>query len=221
MSNLEAIEKPCIVVGAGGHGTVVADAMQSCAREVLGFVDPRGFSDQMSVTGLPLLGNDDALVNFDPKRVLLLNGIGATTGGIIRSQVQKRIEMMGYVFEGVRHPTATISVYSIIERCVQVMAQSVVQAGASVDRGTIINTGAVVEHGVNLDEFVHVAPNATICGDVSIGALSYIGAGSVIKQGVALGPRTIVAAGAVVVNNHFGGGVLTGVPAVVVKGCKQ
>lgn len=51
-------ERPVIVVGAAGHGQVVADALQASGRMVPGFVD-RSVARRATVAGLPVRGDDD------------------------------------------------------------------------------------------------------------------------------------------------------------------
>jgi len=93
------------------------------------------------------------------------------------------------------------------------MAASVVQIGAIIGEGCIVNTAAVVEHDVSLSKWVHVAPRALLCGAVVVGEGSHIGAGAVVREGINLGAGTLVGAGAVVVDDFEGGGTLIGVPA--------
>ena len=206
-------ERPVIVVGAGGHGQVVADALQASGRVVLGFVD-RGAVPGTMVNGLPVLGDDDWLGSdggYD-----LANGIGgsggnANNGG--RREVQKRLEAAGFNFVQVRHPTAVVSAGADIGPGVQLLACSVVQIGARVGAGAIVNTAAIVEHGCRVGAFTHCATGAILCGDVTVGSDAHVGAGAVVRQGVTLEDRVVVGAGAVVLGPGTGQGPLIGVPA--------
>jgi sugar O-acyltransferase (sialic acid O-acetyltransferase NeuD family) len=202
-----------IIVGAGGHAAVVADALLAAGMHVLGFVDDDLAMRGRELCGLPVLGDDAVLSTHDPGRVSLANGIGGTKGEGLRAAVQLRLETAGWHFATVRHPGAVVSPFARLGPGVQFMAHSVVQPGASLGAGCIVNSAAVVEHDVKLGAFVHVACNATLCGGVSVGEHSHVGAAAVVKQGVRLGKGTVVGAGAVVVSDFQGGGTLTGVPA--------
>ncbi len=207
---------PVIVVGAGGHGGVVADALQAAGHRVLGFVDPRAELAGMQRGGLPVLGSDEALAAYSPHDVRLANGIGGTRPSPSRADVQARLESAGWIFIGVRHPSAIVSTTATIADTAQLLARCVVQTGARIGPAALVNTGAIVEHDVCVSAHVHVAPGAIVCGDVSLGAGCHVGAGAVVRQGLVLGPRTLVAAGAVVVRSHHDGHVLlAGVPAIV------
>jgi sugar O-acyltransferase (sialic acid O-acetyltransferase NeuD family) len=206
-----------IIIGAGGHASVVADALIASGISVLGFVDNDVTRHGKQLCGLPVLGGDDALAGFDASLVGLVNGIGGTKGEGRRSEVQKKLEALGWHFLSVRHPSAMVSSYAQLGHGIQLMANCVVQPGAKVSAGCIVNTAAVVEHDVELGQFVHVATNATLCGGVKVGAHSHIGAAAVILQGLVLGESTVVGAGAVVTNPYEGRQTLVGVPAHPVK----
>ena len=207
-------ERPVIVVGAGGHGAVVADALLAEGREVLGFVVSVLPEPKSPLPGLEVIGTDGSL---DPQGGYdLANGIGGTGRGEtsgLRRRVQGRLEMLGFRFTGLRHPSAVVSLNAVVGEGVQLMARSVVQAGARVDAGAIINTGVIIEHGCHIGAFTHCASGAVLCGDVSVGEGAHIGAGSVIRQGVCLEAGVIVGAGAVVLDAGSGQGMLVGVPA--------
>ncbi len=204
---------PVIIVGAGGHGRVLADALLLSGRTVLGFVDADATLHDTTVMGLKVLGDDSRLIAGEWPEAELVNGIGGPPGGRVRRDVQTRLETHGRRFTGVRHPSAVISPFAEVDATAQVLARTVVQAGAVVCHGCIVNTGAVVEHDCTLEAFTHCAPGSILCGDVRIGATCHIGAGAVVREGVTLGDGVVVGAGAVVVDDHAGPALLLGVPA--------
>lgn len=202
-----------IVIGAGGHAAVVADALLAAGREVLGFTDVDPARKGAMLCGRPVLGDDNVLAGRRADGVVLVNGIGGVRSTELRRAVQSRLTANGWQFAGVHHPAAIVSPLARLASDVQVLAGAIVQVGAALGSGTIVNTAAVVEHDCVVGEFVHIAPRAVLCGDVRVGDESHIGAGAVVRQGLQLGPRTVAGAGAVVVKNSEGGALLVGVPA--------
>ena len=203
-----------IIIGAGGHARVLADALLLSGQSVLGFTDKDASLHGTSFLGLPVLGSDElVLASRSPRDTLLVNGIGGAAGTALRRRIQRELESRDWRFTSVRHPSAIVSPHAVIGHATQILANGVVQPGARLGPGTIVNTGAIVEHDCDVGDQVHVAPRALLCGDVRIGQYSHIGAGAVVRQGVTLGPETIVAAGAVVVANSEGRCTLKGVPA--------
>lgn len=205
---------PVLVIGAGGHATVLADALLNAGEAVLGFTDENTALHGRAAYGLRVLGSDaQVLATCTPEGVRLVNGIGGVGVSGLRRKIQQQLEDQGWQFVGVRHESSVVSQRATVDATVQLLALCAVQIGATIGRGCIINTGAIVEHDCSLGEYVHVAPGAVVCGDVHIGDGSHIGAGAVLKQGIRLGPRTLVAAGAVVTRDFDGGEILIGVPA--------
>lgn len=206
---------PVIVIGAGGHGAVIADAALAAGLHVVGYTDNDSASHGRDVCGRPVLGDDSALAAYESDAVLLLNGIGGVgaVGDTLRRNVQQRLTAHGWRFTGVRHPSAIVSPFALMDATAQLLAGSIVQAGARIGEGCIVNTGAIVEHDACVGSWTHVAPRALVCGAVNVGNDSHVGAGAVVRQGVRLGAATIVGAGAVVVDHSTGHCVLVGVPA--------
>lgn len=203
-----------LVIGAGGHATVVADALLEAGEPVLGFTDQNAALHGRMAYGLRVLGSDaEVLARYTRERLRLANGIGGVGVGGLRRKIQQQMEVEGWRFVGLRHGSAVVSMRASVDATVQLLARCAVQIGATIGRGCIVNTGAIVEHDCSLGEYVHVAPGAVVCGGVHIGDESHIGAGAVLKQGIRLGPRTLVAAGAVVTRDFDGGGILVGAPA--------
>ena len=205
---------PLLVVGAGGHASVVADALLASGQTVIGFTDADENRRGQRLCSLFVLGRDeDVLDEYLPEQTRLANGIGGVDGTTLRQSVQQRLEALGWLFDSVKHPSSITSPFARVGRAVQLLARSVVQPGAVLGDGCIVNTAAVVEHDCLLGDFVHVAPGALLCGAVRVGARSHIGAGAVVRQGVQLGAGTVVGAGAVVVSDFAGEGTLVGSPA--------
>lgn len=209
---------PVIVIGAGGHARVVADALLASGRRLLGFTDMDAARHGQTLLGLPVLGGDEALAGWSPEAVELANGLGTVTvpapGQVLpRQRVQQQLAAAGWRFVTVRHPSAVVSPFADLAAGVQVMAGAVVQAGARLGEGSLVNTGALIDHDVQIGAYCHVAPGAVVCGDVRIGTACHIGAGAVLRQGVVLGDQVLVGAGAVVLQAVTGPAVVVGVPA--------
>ncbi len=208
------MSRPVIIIGAGGHAAVVADALTACGIEIVGFTDIDPARRGGRHVGLPVLGDDKhVLSTYRQDDIMLANGIGGIAATEPRRSVQIGLQQAGWRFMTVQHPSAIVSPTAQIGSGVQLLAGSIVQVGARIGEGSIINTGAIIEHDCEIGSFVHTAPRALLCGDVKVGSDSHVGAGAVVKQGLRLGPCTLVGAGAVVVKDFGGHGVLVGTPA--------
>ena len=66
--------RPVLIIGAGGHGKVVADVLQTMGRSIKGFLDDDPAKAGTSVLGIPVLGPDDTIDRYVTETVELANG---------------------------------------------------------------------------------------------------------------------------------------------------
>lgn len=198
-----------LVVGAGGHGRVVADAaMSSGVWNAIAFIDDR--TDVTSVLGCPIVGTCADLERLRTQYEAVAVGIGQVHR---RLELLDRCEEIGFRLPCIVHATAAVSNFAAMANGCVVFAHSAVNPGAVLGRGCIVNTGATVDHDCELGEGVHVCPGVHCAGSVSIGPRSWIGIGSCVKQGVRIGSDVTVGAGAAVVSDVASGLTVVGVPA--------
>ena len=206
-----------IIIGAGGHGRVLLDALRTDGTAVTGFTDSDARLAGTEIDGIPVMGDDDQVFEFDTDAVLLVNGIGSIGNPERRRKVFERMGAAGYQFKRVAHPGAIVSRGASIGDGAQIMAGAVVQTGSVVGENAIINTGAIVDHDCIFGALAHVAPGATLSGNVRLGAGAHVGAGATVLQGLKLGDNSMIAVGAVVVKNVGDGDTVAGIPAREMK----
>lgn len=204
---------PILIIGAGGHGRVLADLAFCLGRQVLGFLDRDTQLHGRVIDGIKVLGGDERLIEYPARDVSLVNGLGSIAASDVRREVYIRLKALGYQFEALCHPGAIVGRSVTFAQGVQAMAGSIVQNGARIGENTILNTGAIVEHDCVVGAHSHLAPGAVVCGDVRIGENCHIGVGAVVVQGLSVGDGALVAAGAVVVRDVLSGTRVAGVPA--------
>lgn len=204
-----------IVIGAGGHARVVADALMCAGANVLGFTDTDAALWGRTLLGLPVLGGDEVLNRYSLRDVLLANGIGGVDNRApsLRQRIQERLRAAGWRFTGVVHPRAILSSHAILGEGVQLLAGSIVECGSVLGDGVIVNSGSIVEHDVRIGEWSHLAPGAIVCGDVRLGRFCHVGAGATVRQGLTMGDGCLIGLGAAAVKDVPSAAVLIGVPA--------
>ena len=183
-----------VVYGAGGHGHVVADAIEADRRAVAGFLDDNATEH--------VLGGADWL--REHPRAVVAHGIGSNAA---------RERLHNHQFVLIVHPSAVVSRSARIGPGTVVLANAVLNARCEIGVGVIVNTSAVVEHDCVVGDFVHVAPRACLLGGVHVGDQAFIGAGAVVLPGVHIGRRATVGAGAVVTESVPAHTTVIGVPA--------
>jgi sugar O-acyltransferase (sialic acid O-acetyltransferase NeuD family) len=195
------LNKPVLVLGAGGHAAVVIDILRQLHVPVLGLVAKEQPKDHAVFVGLQWYGSDDAVLSFDKEAILLVNAIGSLPGQEIRFRVHQQFKALGYHFMSLVSPAAVVSSYAVLAEGVQVMPGCIVNANATIGEGTIINSGAIIEHDCFIGKHNHIAPGAVLSGSVTTGDYVHIATGAKVIQSITIGERSLVGAGATVTKN--------------------
>lgn len=196
------------ILGAGGHGRVVYDAL--LAAGLAERVEIR--DDRPGMAGFIMLGCP-VIVPIGPLEALSREVHVAIGSNRVRADLAVRSEDAGCTLESVVHPRACMSLTAELGTGSFVAAGAVVAPAARTGKCAIINHGAVVDHDCLLGAWVHVAPNATLGGGVEVGDGALIGAGAVVLPGLSVGAWAVVGAGAVVTRPVRAGETVMGVPA--------
>jgi sugar O-acyltransferase (sialic acid O-acetyltransferase NeuD family) len=201
------------VVGGGGHGKVVIDALLSAGGcEIAGVIDDDQGKLGRQVLGVPVVGSCAQL--FSLATSYRVDGTALAIGdNYIREQLFRRLKGAGLAILRVIHPSACISRFAVLGEGVVVLAGSVINPGSVVGDNVCVNTCASIDHDCHLEYSCHVFPNATLAGGVLVGEYSYIGTGAVVIPNRRIGRFAYVGAGAVVIRDVDEGAKVVGVPA--------
>lgn len=201
-----------IIIGAGGHGKVVADAAEKSRQwQRIVFVD-RLYPQLAHCGSWPVVANEISdLTNIEAKFFV---AIGDNN---VRAKVFQQTLDLGYNPATVVHPHAQLSDYADVEPGVLVLAGCVINAGAKLCLGSIINTGSTVDHDCSVGEFVHLSPGVNLAGEVNVGKCTWLGTGVSTKQCINIGPDIVVGVGAAVVSDLVMPGTYIGVPAKILN----
>lgn len=196
-----------VIIGAGGHAKVIADIVIKSGDNLLGFLDDS--KEGSVIGGHSVIGKTCDTWKFPDAEFIIAIG---------SNEIRRRIaESFCVKWYTAVHPTACIGTDVKIGVGSCVMATAVINSAAIVGNHSIINTGAIIEHDCRLDDFVHVSPNATLCGTVTVGCLTHIGASATVKNNTSICENVTVGAGAVVVKDITEAGTYIGVPARRIK----
>ena len=206
-----------VVVGAGGHGHVVVDALRAAARagamlEIAAVVDDRAALHGTTIAGAPIAG-DVAMLPSIPHDAIVV-AVGDNTA---RKRLQQALASQGETVTVVCHPAAVISTEAVLEDGAVVCAGAIVGPLARIGAGAIVNTGAQVDHHCIIGPFAHLAPGTTLAGAVTIGAETLVGIGASVLPGVRIGSRSVIGAGTLVIKDVADDVTVVGVPGRVVE----
>jgi len=203
-----------LVLGAGGHAQVVADAALSARPlpwSVEGYLDDDPARHGLDLPGGRVLGRIDGWSQFPD--VGLVVGIGANSD---RARVFATIETAlaeARRFVVITHAAAVVAPGVSISHGTVSMAGVIINTGSSIGRNVVLNTACSVDHHCVIGDHVHVAPGGRLGGGVHVGEGALVGMGAVVLPGRRIGAWAVVGAGAVVTRDVEAGSVVRGNPA--------
>lgn len=196
------MNKTVVVVGASGHGRVIADIVKACNDTLLGFLDDDCSKETLGTISEWKMYKDSEFII-----------------GIGDSETREKISQMmnGVKWYTAIHPSAIVSPSVKIGEGVAIMPNAVINACAEIGKQSIINSGAIVEHDNQIGDYSHISVGAKLGGTVNIGNHTWVGIGAVVNNNVTVCNKCVIGAGAVVVKNVDEAGIYIGVPARLIK----
>ncbi len=193
------------IIGASGHGKVVADIAEKCGYNEIIFLDD---NPELSHCGnYPVVGASSLAKDITND---LFVAIGNNT---IRARILEQLLSEGHSIATLIHPNAVLPNDVEIGKGSVVMAGVVINPNVRIGHGCIVNTCSSIDHDCQIGDYVHVSVGAHLCGTVSIGSCTWIGAGATVINNLSICEDCLVGAGAVVVNNIMDAGKYIGIPA--------
>ena len=201
------MNKGLIIIGAGGHGRVIADIAQLNGYEEILFLDDdikKKRNGQYQVAGTTE-DIDRYRQDYD--------FIVGTGDNAIRKKISDILEDKMIIQPVLVHPSAVIDKTVCVQAGTVIMANAVINADAAAGKGCIINTAATVDHDCVLEDYVHISPGAHMAGGVHIGEGTWIGTGASIINNLRITSHCIIGAGSTVIRDIEKPGTYVGVPS--------
>lgn len=203
-----SILKKLVIIGASGHGKVIADiALKKQYNEII-FLDD---DDRIrECAGFPVKGT-----TIDIKKYSSWDFIIAIGNAMIRKKIFEKLEEMSCNIVSLIHPQAVVSRRVHVEIGTVIMAGAIINSDTKIGKGCIVNTGASIDHDGVIQDFTHISVGAHVAGNVRIGLMTWLGAGAIVLNNLSICNECIIGAGAVVIGNITKKGTYIGVPATL------
>lgn len=198
--------KNLIIIGAGGHGKVIADIAVNVGYQKILFLDNN--EAIYECMGYPVVGKIEDIQKYRGYEAIIAIG-----NAEIREKIYNKLLMEGMNIATLIHPTAVVSKDVSIGIGTVIMAGVIVNPGTSIGRGCIINTAATIDHDNILEDFVHVSVGAHLAGTVLVGRKTWVGAGTIVNNNISICSECMIGSGAVVVKDIVEAGIYVGMPA--------
>jgi sugar O-acyltransferase (sialic acid O-acetyltransferase NeuD family) len=203
------MNKRIVIIGASGHGKVIADIAKNNGYKEIVFLD-----DNIEVKecgGYPVVGTSRDAVQYEDSDFIVAIGNAAIRQRIFKNLMDKALHICTLI-----HPNAVIAEDVSIGIGTVVMAGTVINSGVKIGNACIINTCSSVDHDCRIDDFVHVSIGVHIAGTVHVGERTWLGAGAIISNNLEIVSDCMIGAGAVVINDIKESGTYVGVPARII-----
>lgn len=199
------------ILGASGHGKVVADIAEQVGWDNVVFFDDAW--PKLKKNGCwDVVGTSEDLFLSS-----IINVFVAIGDGSIRNEKSQYLIENGKKLETIIHPTASISRYSSVDIGTIVCEGAVIKAFSSIGKYNIINSNSVIGHDCLIKNGCHISLGATIAGNVIINSNSWVGNNASIKQNITIGSHVMIGSGAVVVKNISSNIIVVGNPAKLIN----
>jgi sugar O-acyltransferase (sialic acid O-acetyltransferase NeuD family) len=199
-------ERSIAILGASGHGKVIAALVRALGRDVQAFYDDDRAKWGSTFFGAPVRGPLEAARDHDADLVIAI-GINKT-----RARVVERLGA-GTRYATLVHPRAWVDTSVVVGEGSVVFASATVQPDTRIGRHVIVNTSSSIDHDGIIADYVHLAPGVHLAGDVHVADGAFLGTGTVAIPGKKIGAWATVGAGSVVIRDVAEHATVLGVPA--------
>jgi sugar O-acyltransferase (sialic acid O-acetyltransferase NeuD family) len=196
-----------LLIGAGGHGKVVIEAIKQIMSDCVVTV-----ADQDEAKVDSYITKESQIVFLDGWSNLPRHYHVTIGNNKLRYKCSSLAKEQGKDIFTIVHPRSYVSPSASIGKGVFVAANAIVSSEAVVKEGGIINHGAIVDHECVIGEYSHIAPNATLGGGVTVGRGCLIGSGASVLPLVKIGDNVVIGAGAVITKDVNDNQKIVGVP---------
>lgn len=203
--------KKLTILGASGHGKVIAEIAKLNGYSEIEFLDD---DERISVCGpYSVIGKCDNAKNIE-NDIFVAIGNAKYRKKLLKQYSAKTIPTL-------IHPNAVVADSVKIGKGTVVMAGVVINPGTAIGKGCIVNTCSSVDHDCIIGDFVHMAVGSHLCGTVVIGNDTWIGAGAIVSNNINICDGCTIGAGAIVIRDIKKKGTYIGIPAKIMNESKQ
>ena len=200
-----------IIIGASGHGKVVADIAELSGYKEIAFLDDD--RSKKSNGKYKVIGTCSDIDKFIDDHDFFV----AIGNNKIRKRITQILSDKDIIQPVLIHPNAIVDKTVLIKEGTVVMANAVINADTMIGKGCIINTASSVDHDCMIKDYVHISPGVHIAGTVKVGENTWVGTGTSVINNISIADDCIIGAGTVVIDDISNCGTYVGAPARMVR----
>ena len=205
------MENKVYIIGAGGHGQVIADIVKKMGFKLVGFLDDNKSLIGHKIGDMPVISPVAHAKELDGKFVIAVGDNEA------RKKLADMLNFPDEKYLTVIHPSVIIGNNVRIGVGTMIVGGAVINTGTIIGKHTIINTSVSIDHHNIIGDFVHIGPGTHTGGNVTIEEGTFLGIGTSVIPNRKIGRWSVIGAGAAVISDIPEFTVAVGIPANVIK----
>lgn len=162
------MNRKLLVIGAGGHGQVVAEVAGDCGGSDIAFIDDNSKS---------AIGTISDLEKFKEEYMDAFVGVGNNK---LKDKLLVKIKEIGYSVPVLIHPSAYVSRTCEVREGSIIQPKAIVNAHSIIGEGGIISVGSIVDHDVTVGKYCHINSGAIVKAGAEIKEYEKLEAGEVV-----------------------------------------
>lgn len=196
-----------VIIGASGHGKVVADvAIKMGNWNEIVYLDDDVSKE--TVMGLSVIGKSGDFTKYVDKYDVFV----AIGNNAVRELILKKLIDLNATIPTLIHPNTVIGCDVKVGIGSVVMAGCIINPSTTIGVGCIVNTGAIIDHDNRIADYVHLSPGVKLAGTVNVGKCCWLGVGSTVINNINIAAGCTIGAGSVVIKDISETGIYVGTP---------
>lgn len=204
----DKLTKTLYILGAGGHGKVVADAAKKMKQwQEIYFLDDNLVGQKLlEILVKDKLSNAKQYIQENPEYIVAIGD------NYSRREVQQNLVELGCKLATIIHPFSNIGDGVEIGEGTVILSGVVINPSSIIGKGCILNTSTSVDHDSNIKDYVHLSPGVRIAGNVTIGTNTWLGINSTVINNVKIVDNCVVGANSLIREEILETGTYVGNP---------
>lgn len=161
-------EKRLLIIGAGGHGKVVAEIAKDVGYSEIAFLD----DNSPEAIG--------KIADFEKLKSQYREAFVGIGNNKLRGELIQKLQDCGYTVPVLIQPSAYVSKTASIGVGTVIEPKAIVNANSYIDTGCIISVGAIVDHNVEIGACCHVNAGAIVKAGGKVENFRKLEAGEVV-----------------------------------------
>ena len=213
------INKPLIIIGGAGHGSVIEACIKDNRKHGILEWDLKGFCNDFDTTvdGYPVLGKISDISQLLKEGYWFIWGIHLIANNYKTAELYDSINLPKERLATIIHHTAFVDDTVIIEPGCFIMYNAYIAPRTHIGESTMIKSNTNIGHDVSIGRLSHIAMGSTIVSCVNIGQCADVAVSATVLAHNSIGDFSMLAAAGLCSHSIPNGEIWAGVPARFLK----